>query len=417
MRKRIISIISTHTFRSSAVTSISTFLTAGLGAVFYLLVAKALGAKEYGLFSLVMTFFTLGVTIGDVGMGQSLIRFVGASVGSTSYYPYAKLALIVKLFLGSVLFLLFWSLTGPIVGFFHHPEISQLLPVIGIAIPLQLLLFLALVIFQGQQRFFLWGGIQVGSNMIRLLILGIIIMALPATSGSMLSGFSLAIFLATVISWAKLDKRFIFSKVNGQHIKEFFDFSKWTAAFMALSSLVSRMDIFLLAKWGGDLKEVGIYSLGVSMASFLPQLGGALGAVTSPKFAGFQDVASASRYLKKSTLFVSLSAIAVTLVMIPAALLVVWFTGRDFQASFKPFLILLSSFTIFLFTNPQRDCLLYYYRRPDFFWWLNLGQGTVLVLTSFFLIPTYGVVGAAFSVFVSHIFTLLASIWFYKKIS
>ena len=417
MFKKITSIAQTHTFKSSIITSLSTFLTAGLGAVFYLFVAKALGVKEYGLFSLSLTFFTIGVTVGDVGMGQSLIKFVGASVDTNYYYPYAKLALFVKLFLGLIMAVAALTLAFPIANFFRHPEISPLLPVIGIAIPLQLLLFLALVILQGQQRFLLWGGIQVGSNLIRLLILGVIILAFTMSSRNVLLGFTLAIFLAAVVSWARLDYRFIFSKISSQHIKDFFDFSKWTAAFMALSSLVSRLDIFLLAKWSGDLSQVGVYSLGVTMASFLPQLGGALGAVTSPKFAGFQDAASASRYLKKSTLFVILTAVGVALIMIPAALLVVWFTGRDFQASFSPFLILLASFTIFLFTNPLRDCLLYYYRRPDFFWWLNLGQGTVLIVASFFLIPTYGVAGAAFSVLISHIFTLFTSIWFFKKVS
>ena len=374
MRQRIISVISTHTFRSSVITSVSTFMTAGLGAVLHLLVSRTLGANEYGLFSLALTFFALGVTVGDLGTGQSLVKFVGQSTGSSQYYPYAKIAFIIKLFIGLIFLFASILMAGPISAFFGHPEIISLLPIIGVAILLQTLLSLSLVILQGLQKFLLWGSIQVGSNLVRLFILGLIFLVLPLTSQSVLLGFTGSIFLATAFSWIRSDWKFLWTRISRQQFLEFFNFTKWTAMFMPLSSLVSRMDIFLLAKWGGDISQVGVYSLGVTMASFLPQLGGALGAVTSPKFASFQDSVSAARYLKKSSLFVSLAAVTVALIMIPAALAVVWFTGRDFQNSFTPFLILLASFTIFLFTNPLRDCLLYYYHRPDFFWWLNLGQ-------------------------------------------
>lgn len=100
MRHRIISLLKTHTIRQSAITSISTFISAGLGAVFYLLLARFLGPHEYGLFSLSLTLLMLLVTISDVGMAQGLIRFIGEKRNSDGYLPFASLALRTKILMG-----------------------------------------------------------------------------------------------------------------------------------------------------------------------------------------------------------------------------------------------------------------------------------------------------------------------------
>ena len=90
--------------------------------------------------------------------------------------------------------------------------------------------------------------------------------------------------------------------------------------------------------------------------------------------------------------------------MIPAAMFVIWFTGRDFSASLAPFLILLLSLAIFTSLNPVRDSILYFYHRPQFFFWANLVQAAIIIAAGFLLIPRLGIIGTSLAVLISHVF-------------
>lgn len=103
----------THTFRQSIITVVSTFVTAGLGAVFYLLLARLIGAHEYGLFSVVVSLLTIIVTFADLGMSQSLVKFVAENSESDKYQPYVKIALFTKIAIGLAVSLALWLFAKP----------------------------------------------------------------------------------------------------------------------------------------------------------------------------------------------------------------------------------------------------------------------------------------------------------------
>jgi len=229
--------------------------------------------------------------------------------------------------------------------------------------------------------------------------------------------FILSYFLGVGMSWFWLDKKFLTARTTISETKSFWDFNKWTAVTGLLLALSSRVDIFLTARFL-SLAQVGIYSLAVIMVSFLPQLAAAIGAVTTSKFAGFTDHATAHKYLGKAILFVGGVSVLVALAMIPVALVVIKFAGKNnYALAFTPFLILLAGQTVFLFTNPIRDSLMYYHAKPQFFFWLCLGQTITLILAGWILIPRFGVNGSAISILAGQAFTAVVSIWYYHKLS
>ena len=158
MYSRIKSVVTTHTFRQSVITVVSTFGTAGLGAVFYLILARAIGTHEFGLFSVAVSILTLLVSFADVGMGQGLVKFVAENSRNNAYFPYAKIAIQTKLAIGIFFCIILWVFSQPIGNFvLHQPEVTPLLPIVGFGIFAILLFGLATYIFQGQQKFILWG--------------------------------------------------------------------------------------------------------------------------------------------------------------------------------------------------------------------------------------------------------------------
>lgn len=401
MVSRLTAVINTRTFRQSAVTTLSTFTSAGLGAVFYLLLARLLGATDYGLFSLAQTALILTVTVADAGMTQGLVRFAGLT-------QFASLALRIKLIVGLLCWLVFTMAAAPLAQHvFRQPHLAPLLPVIGFGIGCYLLATFSLSLAQARQKFWLWGGLQVGPNLLRLVLLAIVFFVWRLDALSALYIFSFASLFTFFISWPWLDTQIFFTSPSVSDTRQFWHFNKWTALFSILSSFAARIDIFLTGRYA-TLTDVGAYSLSVTMVTFLPQLAAAIGTVTAPKFARFTDVASARRYLFKSTLFLFSISLVVALLMIPVALAVIHFAGPAYTPSFIPFLILLLSLIIFMAGNPLRDFLLYFLHRPRFFVWANLAQGLTLLILGRFFVPAWGIIGTALAVLVGHI--LLATI-------
>jgi len=417
MYERIKKVMVTHTFRQSVVTVISTFGSAGLGAVFYLLIARLIGSHEYGLFSISLTIASIAVTFADVGMSQGLVKFVARNASGNGYFPYAKLALVTKLGIGGLIGLGLWLLARPISELvLHQPEVGRLLPIVGITI-LGLLLFgFTVSVFQGLQRFWLWGGLQIAGNLVRLGLFGILFFTTRVDSLLAILLFASAPIAGFSLTWIWLPLSILKSKITSKHFYEFWSFNKWTAAFTITSTLASRLDTLLSARYL-SLSDTGVYALATTMVAFLPQLSSAIGAVTAPKFASFNDNSTSQKYLGKAALFSLATSMAVALVMIPTALVVIRFTGRDFSASFTPFLILLLSLAIFTSLNPIRDSILYFYQKPQFFFWGNLTQAIVLVIAGLVLIPLYGVTGTALSALISHIYFGAICIWQYKILS
>ncbi len=417
MYPKILSALKTHTFRQSIITVISTFATAGLGAVFYLLLARLIGAREYGLFSVVVSILTVIVTFTDVGMGQGLVKFVAENSSGDKYQPYIKIALFTKIAIGLAVSLVLWMFAKPLaISLLHQPEVTKLLPIAGWGILSIMLFSLSIFVFQGLQKFILWGGLQVWANFFRLVLFAFLFWLIKINAHWGLVLFVSAPLSGFLLSWIWLPKNISQAKVTSSHWHSFWNFNKWTAAFSIAATLVSRLDILLTARFL-TLSQTGVYAMATTMVAFLPQLSSAIGAVTAPKFASFSDSDHSQVYLRKATLFSIGTSTLVGAAMIPVAMFVVRFTGRDFTGAIAPFLVLLGSLSIFTFLNPVRDSILYFYHRPHFFFWVSLVQGLVLLVSGLILIPAWGVLGTAASVLVSHLVLAVLCVSYYFKIS
>ena len=302
MIKKISEILKTQTFRQSIITVVATFATAGFGAVFYLLLARLIGSRDYGLFSISTSILTLVVGVADLGMAQGLVKFVAENSKTSLYMSYVKIALKAKLIVGLAVWAGLWLFANPLSQLLGHPEVAPLLPIVGLGVLSMLLFALSIYVFQGLQKFILWGGIQIGGNIFRLVIFAILILVLKIDSFWGLLLFISAPFFGFLVSWIWLPLGIFKAPVSKGQQSQFWNFNKWTSAFTIVSVLTSRMDILLTARFL-SLSETGIYSLATIMVAFLPQLSSAFGAVTAPKLASFSDAKHSREYVAKATLF------------------------------------------------------------------------------------------------------------------
>ena len=408
----------TSTLRHSSITLVSTAINGVLGAVFYFLLAKFLGSSEFGVFTILTTSIALLTGIIDLGSDQGIIRFIPKYKDNPEVQNrLIKLSLVIKFISGTVVFLLIFIFSGSISSMvLGKPEQSSIVVLIGLGVLTQILFSFSTSLSQALEKYFLWGGLFIGTNLIRLLMVILLFrfQSLSAYSAGIL--YLILPLLGFFFSFIFLDKKFIFSKGSFSHFPELFKFNKWVTAFVIVSTIGSRLEVYFTARYL-SLSSLGVYGLATQVAQILPQLTGAIGAVTSPKFASLNTNEKNLTYTMKSVLLTSVLAIISSVILVIIGQYVFNFAGQEFNNAFTPFIILLVSMGIFFSTSPIRDSIIYYSTKPQFFFYMGLLHAVLISALSMYLIPKYSILGTSLVVLIGQIFIALTSVWYFFKLS
>lgn len=407
-------ILSTKSFRQSTITIVATIVNGGLGAVFYFLLARLLGASEFGVFSLVTTTIALLAGIVDLGTDQGIVRFIPKyREEPDTQNKLIKLALEMKLFSGLLLFILVIVLAHPIAHYaFAKDQFAFIMPLIGIGVITQILFSFSTSLSQSLERYFLWSGLFIGTNFIRLIaIIAIYYFGfLTAYSSSVI--YILLPLFGFITSFLFFNGKFLFSKGEFGYIKDIFKFNRWVLGFVIIATIGSRLDTYFTARFL-TLASVGIYSLAGQVVSIFSQLTSAISAVTSPKFSSFDTRVKNITYVNKATLMTSASALAAGIALVIFAPFIFSLAGHEYTSAFIPLVYLILALGIFLSTSPVRDSILYYFGKPQFFFWQGIIHIVIVSVSSFYLIPRMQITGTAIVVLIGQIFIAVSSVWYY----
>lgn len=413
-------IFSTATFRQSILTLSATIINGILGAVFYILTARALGPVEFGLLTISITTLTLVADIGDLGTNTGLVKFVSKYLKSDPEraYRFVKLSLLVKL-----LMYLFTLIIGFLIApwlattVFNKPELTTPLRLAFVGVGGALLFSLTTATLQAQEKFVAWSSLNIAMNSLRVvLVLGLMAVALTSTQSTLLV-YILMPFLGFLIGWWLLSGRQILtSNKLGSVVKEFYHFNRWVALFVLVAAFSARLDTFLAGRFLSS-DELGIYGASNQLASTISQLVAALGVVVAPKFASFDSRAKMLDYWKKSQWLV-LGLAGLMLIGLPMANWILPILYGSAYAGMVPiFMVLVISGLIFLISVPIHNSLIYYYGRSDIFVWVALGHLVVVGLVGWLLVNMWGAIGLATAVTLGTIFNLLIpTIWWWRLV-
>ena len=411
-------ILSTRTFRHSSITIVSTAINGVLGALFYFLLARFLGSSEFGVFTILTTSIALLTGIVDLGSDQGIVRFIPKYKENPEVQnKLIKLSLLLKLISGIVVFFLIFIFSGSISSMvFGKPELTSIVILIGLGVLTQVLFSFSTSLSQALERYFLWGGLFVGTNLMRLLMILLLfnLQSLSAYSAGIL--YLTLPLLGFIFSFIFLSKKFLFSKDIYRYLPELFSFNKWVTAFVVVATIGSRLEVYFTARYL-SLSALGVYGLASQVSQILPQLTVAIGAVTSPKFASLDTKRKNLSYTMKSVLFTSMLATVSAVVLTVLGQFVFKFAGGDFAGAFIPFVVLLISMAIFFSTSPIRDSIIYYFGKPQFFFYTGIFHAILIAVLSMVLIPRYLILGTSFVVLAGQIFIALTSVWYFFKLS
>ncbi len=418
MKEKILKIIRTKTFSQTVITSFGTIVNGILGLFFYVLAARYLGPSKFGIFSISVATIALIASIANFGVDTGIVRFVGRSIthDREKALKFLKAGFYIKVVSSILVVVLGWYLVPfAAIKFFQKSELIFPLRLSLIGVGSALLFSYVSSAVQALQKFWVWSGLNVFSNLLRLVAtIGLFTLGILSVE-SALSVYIIFPFLGFLVGLFFLPN-FFKVKNEKQVFPEFMKFNGWVAAFTIIAAISSRLDTFLSARLL-TLYDVGIYSVAVSLTSFIPQIVFAIGTVVAPKLASFTSKTDTFKYLKKLQLFVLGIGIVGIIIGIPLSYYVIpSFYGGDYVSSINSFIILLFAQAIFLISIPVHTAIIYYFSYPKLFVYITLVNFLILLVGGWFAISTFGYIGAAWVFLIGNISNfIIPAVWVVRK--
>lgn len=390
---------------------IGTFIGMAFGYLSRMIIARFLGASDYGLISLGFAVMSIGATLSLVGLQAGIQRYVSLykGVGDKRRIKGTILGAIKISFPLSLLitFILFLGADWISIYFFHSPELAQVLRIFVVAIPFWVLKVnfnAATVGFQVMQY-----QVYVNQFFENIFKLGAIVLLLALGFGVLGAawGWAFAIILTTFLAFYFLEEKvfpFFHTEVKAILVeKELFSFS-FPLIFAGMSGLItSWTDTFMLGYFS-TTSNVGIYNAALPTAKLLSVGTGAFAVIFMPvvselyinnRWGDLRDVyCSVTKWILSITL-----PLFLLLSLFSASVMRIMF-GSEYTAGATALSILAFSYFITSLFGLAAPLLQTY------------GRTKVIMVSSFFgaganiglnllLVPTYGIDGAAIATGIS----------------
>jgi O-antigen/teichoic acid export membrane protein len=412
-----------HISRHSSVFFAGTIFTAITSYLFKIYLARVLGAEALGIYALGMTIVGLLGIFNALGLPYSAVRFV-ASYVATARFELLRgflarsifLLLIFNLVLGGALLLV-----GPWISVhaYHTPALTRYLGLFAL-----IMIFGALTGFLGQvmtgykdvaRRTVITNFI--GSPLTMMFTLGLVGVGLGLWGyifAQVASAFVVTILL-TVAVW-KLTPRAAraFSGGFAPIEREVISFSAVVFAMDSLGFLISQADKILIGFYL-DARDLGIYAMAAALVTFVPAILQAVNQIFSPTIA---DLYARDQLELLNRLFQTLTKWILGLTL-PLGCLIIIFArelmrifGPEFEVGW-PILVIgclaqlvncgVGSVGYLLLMSGQQRRLIR----------IQAVMACVMIGLSLFLIPAWGIVGAATAAAVTN---AVSNIWYLREV-
>jgi O-antigen/teichoic acid export membrane protein len=404
------------------------------GILTSVLLARGLGPAGLGEFALVLSVSDMAVTLSDLGIGQTAIRYAtrSAQLGdSEGHFAFLRWAFARRMFLMALISIAAY-LVAPVVasGLWH---IANLAPWLRLGLLIGVFGALAHVpsiYFQSLRRFNVNASILTGQALISFL--GILLLALlrhwsvesvifvsvmTAACGAL--AFLIVVPRAALFaevrisrgSWALTDRSWRGPELRAtQYDKNELDHPDTFARYMLFSSLfvllTMKADVWLMGYFL-NAKSVGVYNVATRLTIPLATLLAAINTALWPRASGLVRIEDKISLLRRTFRKCSLAALAGLVYSAVAPLLVPLLFGARYASSVFLGQLLCGRYLLAILTCPI-GLVGYSLGLVRAYWFVNLVQLIVVVTTNVVLLPRVGAVGSALALIANEVVGLAA---------
>lgn len=384
------------------------FIGTGIGMFFaylgMMIVARFLGPSDFGLISMASAVATIASTVVLVGMPDGVVRFVALYKGKNDQGRIKGVilsALEIVLPMGVIAGILLFLFADFIsVGVFDEPDLTPVLRIFSFSVPFFGLFYIFNRAISGfQEMKYMVYVRDLFQNGIRLFLLVVLLLLGYGVYGAAFA-YTFAIVATPFVALYYLNKIFpVFSKrIETIAMKrELFSFS-WPLMFAGILGLVMGWVDTLMLGCFLTAADVGIYRASLSTAALLMIVPSSFGAIFFPVITEF--------YSKREMGELKDTNAAVTkwilMIVLPLVLLMILFSkqvlyilyGAEYITGALVLCILGFGYLIISVFTPTNQLIPTIGRTKLIM--VNTGVGAVLdVMLNFWLIPIYGIGGAA----------------------
>jgi O-antigen/teichoic acid export membrane protein len=394
-----------HISRQSGIYFAGTILSAALGYLFKIYLARTLGAEALGIFALGMTLVGLIGVFNSLGLAEAAVRFSAVYRATGKVGPMRSLLYrggVTLLAANAVFFLVFLVVGGPVARrFYHSPKLANYIP------------WFAMLMILGVVSNF-YGKILAGYHAVgpRTIITkfvgtpaGMLFSVVLITLGYGLRGYLLAQVVAAVLVgllllgavWRRTPPESRIVRPWPERLEP----QVWSFSVAAISNLVlefvsGQTDKIALGFYLGSV-QVGIYSVAMAMVTYLSLILTSVNQVFSPVIADLHakaDHAMLGRlYAALANWILRLTLPLIIVVTVYAAPLMRIF-GRDFESGW-PILVIGAGGQLVNCAVGSVGLLLWMSGNQKLLLRVQVIMVAFMVIACAALIPVWGMIGAA----------------------
>ncbi|MCP5229423.1 oligosaccharide flippase family protein [Accumulibacter sp.] len=367
-----------------------------------LVVARGLGPAEFGLFTTFVVVTTLAHNLIGEGFDPSVVRLYARKRHDDPTRLPQVLGSAIGMRALLVLPMLLLILLG---GRWLAPALGDVLQLASLTAVAASFATLSLAVLQARERFVAYALLMPLTNALRLLFLPVLALAGALTLAPLMWTHALSFALAGVLGLWLLRNELRRARLDLATIRELFRFGKWTALANLSFVLQINLAVPVLTLVKGAA-QAGLYSAAATLLLVVDQFTAALLTVNLPSTSRIQTATELRAFAKRLAPRLLSVGLALSLLVPLSGQIIALAFGPAYAESATVMRVLLPGFIATLLSHPLY-LVLYTSNRPHWY----TGSGVVALAAwcalAWWLIPPYGVVGAAWATTISRVLQAL----------
>ncbi len=398
-----------------------------LGLLLNLMITRIYGAESMGAFALINSFFAIVMILSLMGTNTAVLRLIPEYISKFSFesavHVYWKMVLIVAILSILLMGIIYFNIEFITKSIFHHIEMIHLFSIAALLIIFPALSMLNLSAFRAFKSIKFFSVFQFFDPLSKLMILGLLTLVSIHQYNPVYAIFYTNVLLA-ILSFIAIGYILKNRPVSlpGTQIESISYLSILTLSFpMFLTSamyvVILQTDIIMLGMMS-SVKTVGVYAIAVKLSMLTSFILSTVNTMAAPKFSELFHSGQLDKLqsvTQKSSKLMFWSTLPIVFVLVFFGELILGLFGEDFVIGYLALLILV----IGQFINATVGSVGYFLNMTGYQKILNIiimVAAMINIILNYFLIPVYGLNGAAFATALSlALWNLLAAVYIKTK--
>lgn len=397
-----------QTAKDASVLFLGNLVSAFLGFVLLLVLARSISIEEMGVFSAFTNLMLILGTIADIGISAGIVKFVAESRAKghlTEEKRYISAALKIELAIYIALAFGLFIFSNKVANNLLATTNRSLVNLLLVGVLAQIFWLFSTAILKARRKFFFSTVADASTALFRLVIVVPLIAFLGINLLSAVGAYVMATIIGAVFGYLFLQNTFLFIRAKRANYISILKFSSWLGVNKVSSVLASKIDVQMIALFAGAA-STGLYAIPSRLVFLITLFVGSLSSVIAPRLSAFDNKKREKDYLIKVLLFSLLIIVGLVVWYAIATPFILVLFGEKYLPSVHIFRLLIVSIIPFVLTTPSVNAIIYSIKKPKYIGYFSIFQFIAVILLNIIFVPRFGSIGATYTLIITN--TLLA---------